>query len=128
MKHAAKVWGLLAGLLLVAGCTGERTVYRQAEMGEHRDLVRRLVVEEGQDVNQVDEESGLTPLQIAVIKGHEEMVHALLRLGANPNVQDPQGRTPLDDAYVLGHDDIVDMLLASGARGADANPGAKDPR
>jgi ankyrin repeat protein len=119
--------GVLAAVLLVAGCTGERTVYRQAELGEHRDLVRRLVMEEGQDVNQVDEESGLTPLQIAVIRGHEEMVHALLRLGANPNVHDAQGRTPLEDAYAFGHDDIVDMLLSYGAEGGHANPEAKDP-
>ena len=57
-----------------------------------------------------------TPLCVAAMKGHKEMVQLLLERGAEINVQGDHGLTPLYLASQNNHSDIVKMLLDGGAK------------
>lgn len=58
-----------------------------------------------------------TPLYMAAIEGHEEVIHLLLHAGANPNMGTSCGRTPLHAAAQVKCQDakIVQVLLDGGA-------------
>ncbi len=59
---------------------------------------------------------GFSALHVAAMKGHAEVVQALLAAGADVDQRDEcYGFTPLHLAAMEGNVDIVQMLLASGA-------------
>ncbi|GLH13787.1 Ankyrin repeat and KH domain-containing protein mask [Gryllus bimaculatus] len=57
-----------------------------------------------------------TALRAAAWGGHEDIVLALLRHGADVNRTDDEGRTALIAAAYMGHSEIVEHLLDFGAR------------
>jgi ankyrin repeat protein len=67
----------------------------------------------------------LTPLQVAVFKGYEQIVNALLDAGADPNALDEAklGSPPLKYACQINREDIARLLLE---RGADVNGTSKE--
>lgn len=80
------------------------------------DLTKRLIDEEGYDVNDQDN-AGNTPLHEAALNGHLEIVKLLVERGANVNMQsfDMFLDTPLIDASANGHIEVVKYLLDHGA-------------
>ena len=52
----------------------------------------------------------MTPLSMASMKGHLEIVRALLDAKAGANKADNDGWTPLDEAVNGGHDEVADLL------------------
>jgi len=56
-----------------------------------------------------------TALHFAASRGFDEIVHSLLRHGANPNVQDFNGNTPLHLAACTQHIRVVTLLMKYGA-------------
>jgi hypothetical protein len=75
----------------------------------------RHFLREGADVNWRDG-AGRTPLLVAVLGGHADVIDLLLQSGADPNVADARGVTPLRAAEAGGRADIVATLTAHGAR------------
>ena len=72
--------------------------------------------------------SGWTPLIVAAINGHTEIVKSLLAAGANINAKDEDDWTPLMQAAHNGHTETVKLLLKAGATGAaDAAKVCTDP-
>jgi ankyrin repeat protein len=67
------------------------------------------------DLNARDKD-GRTPLMLAVLKGSEQEVTALLARGADPNAKDADGETPLHAAILGHHVEIATALQRSGAR------------
>jgi len=61
---------------------------------------------------------GMTPLTLAVEKGHAHLVGRLLLLGADVNARNRYGDTPLLSAVDAGYAETVESLLFAGA---DAN-------
>jgi len=59
---------------------------------------------------------GKTPILIAAMKGHQELVTYLIQRGANLNVVDRFGETPLKEALHHHHDDIVKTLQEQGMK------------
>lgn len=69
----------------------------------------------GADIHERNE-TGSTPLHLAVFSGSEEIVRMLLDAGANPNAQDLKGVTPLNTARSFnGLEEISKILLGAGA-------------
>lgn len=73
------------------------------------------LLEDDADPN-IHDESGETPLQIAVRRTDESMVELLLEYGANPNIVDNNGITPLIEAAGAGNIDILCILADVGAK------------
>jgi len=59
---------------------------------------------------------GYTPLHWAALKGHEEIVEALIDAGADLNTTNNLGRTPLHWAALKGHEEIVEALREAKAK------------
>ena len=71
-------------------------------------------IESGADVNGTDRD-GLTPLILAVIRGHEECVRILLRKGASVNEFADDGATALFYSANTGNFRCLKILLEAGA-------------
>ena len=66
------------------------------------------------DVNTRDQ-AGRTPLHMAAIRGHREMVEVLLSKGALVNAVDGDGWTPLRWATASGAREVSELLRECGA-------------
>ncbi|KAK4732182.1 hypothetical protein R3W88_025170 [Solanum pinnatisectum] len=62
------------------------------------------------DLNSIDSQ-GRTPLHIAAIHGHVEVLRFLVSVGSDPDLLDSQGWTPLHFAAQQGHVEAVGFLL-----------------
>ncbi|CAI7582045.1 unnamed protein product [Penicillium glandicola] len=71
----------------------------------------KRLIEQGADLDDCDNELGITPLHCAVYRGHEEMVELLLNSKANINVTSKDGRTVLHMAGEQGHRKLIRFLL-----------------
>jgi len=113
----------LAGVLFEAGAMddAQELLFALARAGiDDRDSLG-LLIERGADVDAKDE-SGLTPLLIAVADGRRLLTKRLIDLGADVNIPDDAGRTPLLIATEKGNQPIVDLLERFGARSEPLNP------
>ena len=82
----------------------------------HKGVVQ-LLLDRGAQPN-MEDQTGMTPLNGAVLKGHKDVVQLLLDRGAEINMADQRGWTPLHGAATKGHRDVVQLLFD---RGADPN-------
>ena len=90
------------------------TALMLAASNGHKDIVSKLLAQEGIDVNAKDDHHN-TALIFATQKGHTEIVYALLAKGADVNAKDDHRNTALIFAAEKGHTDIVHALLEKGA-------------
>ena len=88
----------------------------------HREVVRVLIEEMKKKliVNEkagwidtlcVKNSVGETPLHIAAMKGHKEIIQLLVTEGANIEVEDKHGYRPLHVAIVEDQKDMVEFLI-----------------
>ncbi|XP_072904092.1 transient receptor potential cation channel, subfamily N, member 1 [Hemitrygon akajei] len=89
-------------------------VLQLASRGEWTALEQALKgIDKGdRDISHTDEESGLTPLLIAVRENKLAIVERLLELGANQIDRSKDGRTALHVAAAHSKEEIVRLLLA----------------
>lgn len=80
----------------------------QADFGKVWQLVQNK-----QDLEIIDSDSGLTPLSLAAELGLTEIVRTLLEAGVDPG--HGGATTPLESSVLEGDPEIVKMLLAAGA-------------
>jgi ankyrin repeat protein len=73
-----------------------------------------LLLDAGADIN-ASLANGRTPLRLAAIKGHVQIVDLLLQRGAAVHTRGANGLTPLHWASLKGFPEIVSLLLVKGA-------------
>ena len=93
------------------GPTTLMSVFNGSNEAAWRGYVRKIEAEG--KINAVTN-WGATPLSCAAMLGREEIVVALLDLGASPNTPTPQG-CPLSLAVRTGNHRLVERLVAAGA-------------
>ena len=86
---------------------------RMCEFG-NTDKVRQLL-SNGVNPNCSPSYFGTTPLRIAAVKGHKDIVEMLLDAGIDPDREDGGDQTPLMFAAGNGRVGIVKLLLEAGA-------------
>jgi ankyrin repeat protein len=67
---------------------------------------------------------GWTPLMIAMLYEHADVVEALLAGGADVNARTPSGWTALKEARFRGNEQMVERLIRAGA--IDYPDGSRD--
>ena len=79
--------------------------------------ILRFLIQLGCDLNQGNDERGLTPLQAAALVNSLDAAEALIAANAQIDVRDKYGNTPLLDAVYAFRDDLsmITLLLESGA-------------
>ena len=89
------------------------------------NLVRALDFILSQSVNvNLKTGSGRTPLLLAALGGHEEVVKLLLeRNEVDADLKDDQDESPLSYALILGHEKVVELLLKRNDVKADSRDG-----
>ena len=80
----------------------------------HKDSVLELINDSSQ-IN-LQDDCGWTPLIAAAWEGDIEIVTALLRANADPDMQDYAGHTARNAATLQGHDLIATILLEGQSR------------
>ena len=78
----------------------------------HHQLVARVLVDHGADVNARDEDS-LTLLHLAVIDGRVDLIPLLIEHGADAGAKDKGGLSPLDMAVDDGQIDLARVLVVN---------------
>jgi ankyrin repeat protein len=86
-----------------------------------------LLLERGADLN-APAPHGQPPLWYAAsMPRRPDLMDAILRAGANPNIQDYEGNTPLHVAVERGNAELVDMLFRAGANPFITNNAGRTP-
>lgn len=75
------------------------------------DIVKSLLNYDADKQLQILSAEGLTPLQMAALGGHAEIVQFLIKKNANVNYQNPHGITAFFLAVIMNHADVIDVLI-----------------
>jgi ankyrin repeat protein len=89
--------------------------YSVDNKSENLDVVN-LLIDQQADVNGQTTSEGLTPLMVAVQRGHVNITKKLIETGAKLDVQEfSQNNTALHFACELGHKHLVELLMTEHA-------------
>ena len=84
-------------------------------------------LENGADVYFQDEQSGMSPLHVAILQNNRDIVELLLEKGADVNLQNNSGDTPLHFAIAGENVELCNLLLNAGADVNLQNENGKTP-
>ena len=107
---------------------GDTALHLACSKGDEDPSIVNLLLEHGAEPNTARPSDGLTPIYIAVVRGHEAKVESLLSKGADPNwSQAEHGITPLAAAAINQQHSVtartINLLLQH-----KANPNIPDER
>jgi ankyrin repeat protein len=105
-------------LLITAGANpnavmadGGRPLHIAAVMRPpNEEIVRSLLAVPGIDIEATSSLLGMTPLLIAVLRGHITIVKLLLDAKAKTDIKDKEGRTPRIIAYLMKYEAVLALL------------------
>ena len=104
----------IAAVVLV-GCGGPpKDIWEAASKGNIEAVKRHLAT--GTDVDVKGGWMVITPLHMAALNGHKEIVELLISKGADVNAKAEDGETPLDATIEFRHPQIADLLRKHGGK------------
>ncbi|KAI0480767.1 hypothetical protein GGR56DRAFT_289427 [Xylariaceae sp. FL0804] len=104
---------------------GQTLFAKACAKGEY-DKAKKWLTEWPDDLNFADY-AGNTPLQVASLNGHEDIVQLLVEAGCNLDCRNSDKETPLLDAVENGHLGVVKLLLAAGVNPRKADAEGHEP-
>lgn len=104
---------------------GQTLLAKACAKGEY-DIAQKRLAERPEDLNFADY-AGNTPLQIASLNGHENIVQLLVDAGCNLDCRNSDKETPLLDAVENGHLGVVKLLLKAGVNPRKADAEGHEP-
>src|SRR5215204_272102 len=130
MSGARSVSAQEAETLALAASRCETATAKELVAGasiKQRDAALRVAIEvnckdlaefllwAGADINARGEKGGATPLMVAALRGHAELVGWLLASGAEINAVNDARQTAVSPAILYGHGEVLKVLLDHGA-------------
>ncbi|KAI1815275.1 ankyrin [Poronia punctata] len=104
---------------------GQTLLAKACAKGEY-EIAKKRLSERPEDLNFADY-AGNTPLQIASLHGHEDIVQLLIEAGCNLDCRNGDKETPLLDAVENGHLEVVKLLLKAGVNPRKADAAGHEP-
>lgn len=104
---------------------GQTLFAKACAKGEYETAKKRLA-ERPEDLNFADY-AGNTPLQVASLNGHEDIVQLLIEAGCILDCRNSDKETPLLDAVENGHLGVVKLLLKAGVNPRKADAEGHEP-
>ncbi|KAI0486630.1 hypothetical protein F4859DRAFT_308376 [Xylaria cf. heliscus] len=104
---------------------GQTLFAKACAKGEYETAKKRLA-ERPEDLNFADY-AGNTPLQVASLNGHDDIVQLLIEAGCNLDCRNSDKETPLLDAVENGHLGVVKLLLKAGVNPRKADAEGHEP-
>ncbi|KAI0187763.1 ankyrin repeat protein, partial [Xylaria flabelliformis] len=104
---------------------GQTLFAKACAKGEY-ETARKRLAERPEDLNFADY-AGNTPLQVASLNGHEDIVQLLIEAGCNLDCRNSDKETPLLDAVENGHLAVVKLLLKAGVNPRKADAEGHEP-
>lgn len=104
---------------------GQTLLAKACSKGEY-ELAKKRLSDNIEDLNYADN-AGNTPLQIASLNGHEQIVQFLIEAGCKLDCKNLDGETPLLDAVENGHIGVVKLLLDAGVNPRKADAEGHEP-
>ncbi|KAI5928605.1 hypothetical protein F4810DRAFT_698598 [Camillea tinctor] len=104
---------------------GQTLLAKACAKGEY-EMAKKRLSERPEDLNFADY-AGNTPLQIASLNGHEDIVQLLIDAGCNLDCRNSDKETPLLDAVENGHLGVIKILLKAGVNPRKADAEGHEP-
>jgi len=104
---------------------GQTQFAKACAKGEY-EVAKRRLGERPEDLDFADY-AGNTPLQVAALNGHEDIVQLLIQAGCNIDCRNSDKETPLLDAVENGHLEVVKLLLDAGVNPRKADAEGHEP-
>ncbi|KAI0396923.1 hypothetical protein F5Y17DRAFT_44559 [Xylariaceae sp. FL0594] len=104
---------------------GQTLFAKACAKGEY-EVAKKRLAERPEDLNFADY-AGNTPLQVASLNGHEDIVKLLIEAGCNLDCRNSDKETPLLDAVENGHLGVVKLLLKAGVNPRKADAEGHEP-
>lgn len=104
---------------------GQTLLAKACAKGEY-EVAKKRLTERPDDLNFADY-AGNTPLQVASLNGHEQIVQLLINAGCNLDCRNSDKETPLLDAVENGHLGVVQLLLKAGVNPRKADAEGHEP-
>ena len=103
---------------------GETALHIAAQIGrfDYAVLILDAISEQGAEVDVPDTTQGMTPLFIACLYGHYDIVEILLQAGSSQHTTDHLGWTAKEHATFRGHLGVTQLFKASDVPGFDGGP------
>lgn len=130
-RHRGALWTMTAlNVMLLAGCSREptvhKTIHEAASSGDLADVKRHIKGGgpaktgggghgESTGAANAKDSAGDTPLHLASLAGHLEVVKYLVSQGGSATATDHMGSTPLHKAACGGRVEVAEYLLKKGA-------------
>ena len=134
LKFYKNIWNLFFSFIFLVGATHAGKIQAQDENLDalskiekacssenllssiEKELVHCIpfLIQQGADVN-VSNDNGATPLHLATMEGHKEVVALLIEKGADVTVSNENGTTPLHFAAWDSEREIAAILIENGA-------------
>lgn len=105
----------LIGMLLIilqCGIVSADDLYNEIEQGNIEQV--KYILSQNQNLINMKNSDGLTPLNLAAYRGQVEIVKELLDLGADASNGDNENSRPIHNAALAGHVNVLELLLSNG--------------
>jgi ankyrin repeat protein len=121
-----KVLLITLGLILLASASSFAGPIHDAIIAGDLAGVKAMVADNPDQINAKASDNN-TPLHLAAINGHTEIVKFLISRGVDVNIGDNENSPPIVNAALSNHTDIVKLMLDNGASVTQADDNQMTP-